>query len=218
VSRTAPSGPRAGRRAGLGLAALALAGCAAAPVGPSVVVWPGAQSPPARFDADMATCRERAQAQIEPQVQAANDRAAATAVAATAIGAAIGALFGSPYYVGPSAAWGAGSGLLVGSTLGASGSQVAAYGLQQRYDVAYLQCMVALGHQLPVQAAGGGAPYRRLAVPPSVPPPDTPAPAGLPPLSTPPPPGIPPPGAPPPQGMSPSGWAPAAPAGTAPRV
>lgn len=211
MNRTGPSGRRAGRCAGLGVAVLVLAGCAAAPVGPSVLVLPSARTPPAQFDADMAACRERAQAQVAPQVQAANDGAAATVVAATAIGAAVGALFGSPYAVGPSAAWGAGSGLLVGGALGAGASQTAGQGLQQRYDVAYLQCMVAFGHGVPVQAAGRVAPYRQ-GVPPSVPPPGTPPPAGLPPPSTP------PPGTPPPQGLPPSGWLPAAPGGAAPRV
>ncbi len=187
---------------------LLLGGCATPPMGPSVLVLPAPSATAARFDGDQAQCRHQAQAQVAPQVQAANDQAAATAVAATAIGAAIGALLGSPYDTSSAAAWGAGSGLLVGGMLGARGSQASGYGLQQRYDIAYLQCMVALGHRLPVQAAGRAAPYRP-ALPPALPPPTTPPPAGLTP------PGIPPPGTPPPQGLPPSGQAPA---GAAPTV
>jgi hypothetical protein len=198
----------------LGGLALLGGGCATPPMGPTLLVPPGPSSPPARFEADQAQCRQQAQAQIAPQVQAANDQAAATAVAATAIGAAIGALLGAPYYAGPSAAWGAGSGLLVGGTLGASGAQAAGYGLQQRYDIAYLQCMAVLGYPLPGQAAGRGA-STRPPLPPSVPPPDMSPPAGLSPGRAGPPgpgrPGTPPPDTPPPQGLPLSGPVPAGP-------
>lgn len=171
----------------------ALAGCAVTPTAPNVLVVPNPQKTPAQFQADAAGCRQQAQDQVAPQAEAANNQAAATAVAATAIGAAVGALLGSPYYTNSSAAWGAGTGLAVGSTIGAGSSQAASYGLQQRYDMVYAQCMVLLGHQLP-----GATVYRRPAVPP--PPPATPS---IPPPATPPPVGIPPPGTPPPLGIAP---------------
>jgi len=171
---------------------LTLAGCAVTPTTPTVMVLPGPQKAPAQFQADLANCQQQAYAQVVPQTEAANNQAAATAVVGTAIGAAVGALLGSPYYSGQSAAWGAGTGLMFGSAIGASNSQGAGYTLQQRYDMVYAQCMVLLGNQLP-----GATVYRRPAAPALYPPPPpgTPAPVM--------PPAVPPPNTPPPIGLAP---------------
>jgi len=176
---------------------LILQGCAVTPAGPSVLLLPGAQKTQAQFQAGQAGCQQQAQAQVAPSVDAANNQAAATAVVGTAIGAAIGALMGYGayggyggygHYANQAAAWGAGAGLMYGGAMGGGSSQASNPGLQQRYDNAYAQCMVLLGHQLP-----GVASYRRAAPalpppppgypppnmrPPSVPPPNTPAPLG----------------------------------------
>jgi hypothetical protein len=173
-------------------AALVLAGCAVAPTTPSVMVLPGTQKTQAQFQGDVGRCQQQAQSLVAPAAQAANDQAVATAAVGTVIGAAVGALLGTPYYAGQSAAWGAGSGLLVGGALGGSAAQASSYGLQQRYDAAYAQCMYASGNQVPAPAG-----YRRpatVAMPPpapaprapSYPPPNTPAPS-YPPPNTPPP-------------------------------
>ena len=168
-------------------AAAAVSGCAVAPPGPSVWMLPGPNSTPARFQADQAGCQQQAQAQVAPAVEAANNQAVATAAVGTAIGAAVGALFGYGayggygHYAGQSAAWGAGAGMIYGGAVGGSGSQAANLGLQQRYDYAYVQCMLLRGHQMPGQSG-----YRRM--PPAVPPP-------------PPPPSVPPPNTPPPAGV-----------------
>lgn len=178
-------------------ALLVLQGCAVTPAGPSVLVLPGAQKTQAQFQADQAGCYQQAQAQVAPSVDAANNQAATTAVVGTAIGAAIGALMGYGayggyggygHYANQAAAWGAGAGLMYGGAVGSSSSQASNPGLQQRYDNAFAQCMVLLGHQLP-----GVASYRRAAPavpppppgypppntrPPAVPPPNTPAPVG----------------------------------------
>jgi hypothetical protein len=177
-------------------ALLMLQGCAVTPAGPSVLLLPGAQKTQAQFQADQASCQQQAQAQVAPSVDAANNQAAATAVVGTAIGAAIGALMGYGayggyggygHYANQAAAWGAGAGLMYGGAMGGGGSQASNPALQQRYDNAFAQCMVLLGHQLP-----GVASYRRAAPamppppgypppnmrPPSVPPPNTPAPLG----------------------------------------
>jgi hypothetical protein len=181
-------------RVALVAAAAALAGCAVTPAGPSVLVLPGTQKSPAQFQADNADCQQQATAQVEPQVQAANNQAAATAVVGTAIGAAVGALFGYGGYGGyggyssQSAAWGAGTGLAFGSAMGSSGSQAANYGVQQRYDMAFVQCMVLRGNQLPAQAGAKRIwqtppppPPPPQQMPPSYPPPNTPPPIGSPP-------------------------------------
>jgi hypothetical protein len=178
-------------------AALLLQGCAAVPTGPSVLVLPGAQKSQAQFQADQAECQRQAQSQVAPSVEAANNQAAATAVVGTAVGAAIGALVGYGgygsygHYANQSAAWGAGAGLMYGGAVGGSGSQAANYGLQQRYDNAFAQCMALRGNQLP-----GVASVRRAAPAPPPPPPGY-APPGYPPPNSRPP-SVPPPNTPPP--------------------
>jgi len=151
-------------------ALLVLQGCAVSPAGPSVLVLPGAQKTQAQFQADQAGCHQQAQAQVAPSVDAVNHQAVGTAVVGTAIGAAIGALMGYGgyggygHYANQAAAWGAGAGLMYGGAVGSSSSQASNLGLQQRYDNAFAQCMVLLGHQMP-----GLASYRREA--PAIPPP-----------------------------------------------
>lgn len=181
------------------LAGVVLSGCAVTPAGPSVMVLPGSHKSPAQFQVDSGACQQQAQAQVAPGVEAANNQAAANAVIGTAIGAAVGALVGyggyGGYgnYAGQAAAWGAGTGLVYGGAVGGSYSQAANYGLQQRYDAAFAQCMYLRGNQVPGQAS-----YRRAA--PAVPPP----PPGYVPPNVPPrntlPPNVPPPNTPPPLG------------------
>lgn len=182
MSRWRSTGPM---RGGSTLAVvLALAGCAVAPTTPSVLVLPGNHTSAAQFQVDDAVCRQRAHDLVAPQASAANNQAAGAAVVGTALGAAIGALMGSgSYYQNSSIAWGAGSGLMMGSAVGSGNSQSANYGLQQRFDVAFMQCMYQRGNQVP------GHPTARRNAPsattPNYPPPDYPAPANLPPNTAP---------------------------------
>jgi len=64
-------------------------------------------------------------------------------------------------------------GLIVGSASGAEASRSAVYGSQRHYDHAYVQCMYARGHRVPVS----GVYTPNQAAPAAVPPP----PAGNPP-------------------------------------
>jgi hypothetical protein len=57
---------------------------------------------------------------------------------------------------GSGAAIGAGSGLLAGSLMSTSASGSSMSEVQQRYDVAYVQCMYAKGHQVPVSGQFSG--------------------------------------------------------------
>jgi len=181
--------------------AVLLGGCAVTPSAPTVMVLPGAQKSPPQFQADVAQCQQRAQAYVAPQADAANNQAVAAAVVGTAIGAAVGALSGSGYYYNNNAAaWGAGTGLLVGSSIGAGQSQGSSYSLQQRYDIAYMQCMYQLGNQVPGQVAAR-RPARVNRTAPAVPPANTPAP-NYPPPNTPAP-NFPPPDTPAPVGVAP---------------
>lgn len=178
-----------------------LGGCAVTPNAPTVMVLPGVQKSTPQFQADSASCQQQAQAFVAPQVDAANNQAATSAVVGTAIGAAVGALLGSGYYYNnSSAAWGAGTGLLVGSSIGAGQSQASSYSLQQRYDIAYAQCMYQLGNQVPGQAVMR-RPVQGVRTLPAVPPTNAPAP-NYPPPNTPAP-SFPPPNTPPPIGVLP---------------
>jgi hypothetical protein len=196
------------------VAALVLfTGCATVPSGPNVVALPGQGKPFEVFRADDYACRTFAAQQTgEPATDTAARNVAGGAILGTLLGAAAGAALGAiGGNAGIGAAAGAGVGLLGGSAVGA-GNAGAAYGtMQQRYDAAYLQCMYAKGHQVPVARGSVPSSYASPRVAPPPPPPPPPPPAGTPPAppagsapSTPPaamlPPNIPPPppGTPPP--------------------
>lgn len=138
-----------------------LAGCATFPTSPSVMVLPGTGKSFEQFRGDDALCRQFAFEQAGGKMpgQAASDSMARSAVAGTAIGAVAGAAIGGNQGAGV----GAGTGLLVGSVAGASAGEASAYGSQRRYDHAFIQCMYAKGHRVPVSG--------QFTVSPSVPPP-----------------------------------------------
>jgi hypothetical protein len=167
--------------------AVLAAGCATVPTGPSVMVLPGAGRPFDQFRADDGMCRQWALQQTGTTTKRASTAstvsgaAIGTAVGAAA-GAAIGAAAGDPA-VG--AAAGAGAGLLGGTAIGAGQGEGATVSVQRRYDAAYMQCMYAKGHQIPIPRGAQGG-YTSA-------PPPPPPPAAPPPNVPPPPPGSPPP-------------------------
>src|SRR6266850_5812905 len=128
-----------------------ITGCATIPIGPTLAVMPAPGKPFEVFVADDSVCRQFADRQIgvNPQTIAAQDTvsgaAIGTAVGAVA-GAAIGAAAGHP---GVGAGVGAGTGLLAGTATGAHAGYGAGFTLQQRYNIAYEQCMYAKGNQIP---------------------------------------------------------------------
>ncbi len=137
-------------------AALSLGACATVPTGPSVMVMPGQGKNFEQFQADDAVCRGWAGQQTGTTPgHAATASTVSGAAIGTALGAAagavIGAASGSP---ATGAAVGAGVGLLGGTAVGAGQSVGAADSVQQRYDMAYTQCMYAKGNQVPVRSAG----------------------------------------------------------------
>ncbi len=176
----------------LGLTAL-LGACATVPSGPSVMALPGTGRTFDQFRADDAACRQYAWQQIGGE--AAGQTAANSAVSSAAVGTAIGAVAGAAIGGRDGAAFGAGTGLLFGSAAGAGSSQAYSYDAQRRYDHAYIQCMYASGHRVPVSGTFSGASRYQAAPAPAYTP--TPPPPGVPP---PPPAGVPPP---PPPGLSP---------------
>ena len=139
----------------------ALSACATIPEGPSVAVMPGSTKSFEQFREDDAVCRMYADQAIGKSAQAsASDSAVSSAAVTTAIGAAAGALIGAATGdAGAGAAIGAGGGLIVGSaygydTYGRSGTTV-----QDRYDIAYMQCMYAKGNQVPMSSYGSYGSY-----------------------------------------------------------
>lgn len=171
----------------LALAALPLLGaCVSMPSGPSVMVLPGSGKSFDQFRAEDNDCRQFASSQVGGTTPdgAAENSGVKSAVIGTAIGAAAGALIGGR---SNPAAMGAAVGLLGGSTMGAGAANQSQYVLQQRYDIAYQQCMYAKGNQVPgAGARRQSAPYARPAPPP--PPPSASAPPPPPPGAPPPPP------------------------------
>jgi hypothetical protein len=170
-------------------ALLALTGCVTVPTGPSVMVLPGSGKDFTQFQADDAMCRQWAAQQTGTTTQqAATDAAVSSAAIGTVVGAAtgaaIGAAAGDPAM---GAAAGAGVGLLGGTAAGANRAAGTQWEVQRRYDAGYIQCMYAMGHQVPVPGGFQQPPRPSWQRP--EPPPSMNAPRNLPP----PPPGNPPP-------------------------
>lgn len=183
------------RLGAVGLLAV-LGACATVPSGPSVLVLPGTGRSFDQFRFDDMECRQYALHQSGGQSgQAVSDD---SALRSAALGTAVGAIAGAAIGGSRGAGVGAGSGLLIGTAAGSSSGQVSAAGSQRRYDNAYVQCMYAKGHRVPV--------HGQMPAPASYAAPPAPSPAAT---RIPPPP---PPGSPPPP---PSAGAPAAPASAA---
>lgn len=157
----------------LSIAAL-LTGCATPPTEPSVLALPGTGKNFAQFRADDDSCRQYAFDRTSGSRQAATDAGVKSAAVGTAIGAVAGAAIGGR----DGAAVGAGSGLVVGSMAGSDSASHGAYGAQRRYDHAYIQCMYAAGHRVPVPGgmlAPAAPAESRASTPPPPPPPPPPS-------------------------------------------
>lgn len=129
-------------------ALLLLSACASVPNGPSTMALLGTGKNFDQFRFDDSSCRQFAHEQIGSKTanQAANESFAGSAVVGTVLGTAIGAAVGG----GRGAGTGAATGLFVGSMIGVNEANASSYGTQRRYDNAYIQCMYAKGHRVPV--------------------------------------------------------------------
>jgi hypothetical protein len=157
---------------------LAVTSCASLPNGPSVMVLPGTGLSFEQFRNDDAICQQYAFSQVGGTT--ANQAAMNSGVASAAVGTAVGAAAGAAIGGGSGAAIGAGSGLVGGSMVGTGAASSSMYAVQQRYDVAYIQCMYAKGHQVPVSGQFSGQTPRQAVTPAShipPPPPGSPPPA-----------------------------------------
>jgi len=155
---------------------LAVTSCAVVPTGASVVVLPGTGISFDKFRNDDVNCQQFASYQLDGTT--ANDAAMSSGIISAIIGSALGAAAGAIIGGGNGAIIGAGSGLLAGSLMGTSAASGSMSEVQQRYDGAYIQCMYAKGHQVPVSGQFFGVTSQPTAPPTTnIPPP----PAGLPP-------------------------------------
>jgi hypothetical protein len=148
---------------------LLVSACATQPIGPTVQVMPASGKAFDVFAQEESTCKAYAQGQIAGAVDQANNSAIATGVLSTALGAGLGAAVGG----GQGAGVGAASGAVVGTGVGANGTASAQATIQQRYDIAYSQCMYSKGNQVPGYEAA--AP---VSLPPPAPAPVASAPSG----------------------------------------
>ena len=126
---------------------LALAACVSLPEGPSVMVLPGTGMNFEQFRQDDMQCRQYAAAQIG---QSAEGAATQSTLSSAAVGTVVGAVAGAAISGRCGAGVGAGTGLIVGGMTGAGTAQVSAHEAQRRYDNAFVQCMYAKGHRVPV--------------------------------------------------------------------
>jgi hypothetical protein len=148
---------------------LLVAACTTIPVGPSVMALPGTGKHFEQFRADDIDCRNYANAQIggSDASRAADDAALKSAAVGTVVGAAAGAAVGGSSGAGV----GAGTGLVVGTAAGAGYGQYSGYETQRRYDIAYVQCMYAKGHKVPVHGSMMQSPANQAQQPAVYPPP-----------------------------------------------
>jgi len=141
-----------------------ITGCATIPTGPTLAVMPAPGKPFEVFVADDGVCRQFADRQtgVNPQTAATQDTVSGAAIG-TAVGALAGVAIGAaPGHPGVGAGVGVGTGLLAGTAAGAHAGYGTGFTLQQRYNIAYEQCMYAKGNQIP-----GVVQMRPPATPPS---------------------------------------------------
>lgn len=125
---------------------LLLSGCASVPTGPSVMALPGSGRSFEQFRYDESDCRQYAREQTGGADRTGVDAGVRSAAVGTVIGAVAGAAIGGRDGAGV----GAGTGLVVGSMAGSGAAQSSSYGSQRGYDNAFIQCMYAKGHKVPV--------------------------------------------------------------------
>jgi hypothetical protein len=138
---------------------LALGACTTMPSGPNVMALPGSGKTFEQFRNDDYQCRGYAQSQLggATPTSAMED----SGVRSAALGTVLGAVAGAAVNGGRGAAVGAGTGLAFGGLAGTGSGQASGYGVQRRYDYAYMQCMYAQGNRVP--SAGGYASDNRVA-------------------------------------------------------
>ena len=129
------------------LAVALLAGCDTMPERPTVTALQGADKGFDEFRTDDVECRQYAHAQVSGVTPASADHA--SGVTSTAPSSAICVAVGAAIDGRGSAAAGSRTGSLIDGT---DAAQFVGYGLQQRYNCAYVQCMYLKGDKVPLLA------------------------------------------------------------------
>lgn len=142
---------------------LLLGGCSTLPEGPGMMALPGTGKNFEQFRYDDASCRQYAQSQIGTTDT--NDAGASAGVKSAVVGTLLGAAIGAVGDGSRGASGGAAAGMMMGSMMGAGAAQSTGYSFQRRYDHAYIQCMYAKGHRVPVQGQMQSMPMEPVAPP-----------------------------------------------------
>lgn len=122
---------------------IGLVGCVSAPQGPRVAVMPTPGKPLDLFAAEDQYCRGYAQQSLGPDTR--GEAIVGSAIVGTLLGAAVGSATSGRRYNNTGA--GAATGLVMGTAIGASSNGADGRSAQQRYDIAYEQCMVSKNNQ-----------------------------------------------------------------------
>lgn len=148
--------------------AVLLAACASTPMGPTIRAMPAKGKPFDQFQFEQSSCKQYATDQIQGQADRANETAFLEGLGGTALGAGFGAAVGG----GRGAAIGAATGAGLGTAVGAHTSSRDQRGIQQQYDDAYVQCMVAKGNlvERPSAPSKTTVIYQQAPTPPPPPP------------------------------------------------
>jgi uncharacterized protein YcfJ len=120
-----------------------LTACVSAPKGPRVAVMPTPGKPLELFAAEDQYCRSYAQQSLGPDTR--GETAVGSAVVGALLGAAVGSAMSGRHHNNTGA--GAATGLMMGTMIGAGNSAEEGRTSQQRYDIAYEQCMVSKNNQ-----------------------------------------------------------------------
>jgi hypothetical protein len=144
-------------------ALLVLGACTTVPSGPSVMALPGTGRSFQQFRSADADCRQFAADQFGGATG--NQAAVESGVKSAALATTVGALAGAAIDGQQGAGVGAGMGLILGSVAGIEAGQATARDMQGRYDIAYIQCMYAKGHRVPVSGRLLAAPTDTVNLP-----------------------------------------------------
>ena len=130
------------------LALTSLTACVSMPTGPSMMALPGTGKNFEEFRYDDYLCRQFAYHKVGGNTP--SRASMSSGVGSAAVGAGVGAAAGAALGGGRGAAIGAGTGAVAGSLAGIGTAAASGSISQERYDAAYVQCMYAKGHQVPV--------------------------------------------------------------------
>lgn len=124
-----------------------LVSCAPVPQGPTVAVMPSTSKSFSVFQDDNVVCKHYAAAEVSGGQKSDTNMQVGIAMVSTLLGAGLGGIIDG----GRGALIGAGAGAVGGTGIGAVKASKDGTNLQDRYDIAFSQCMTARGNQVPTR-------------------------------------------------------------------